>query len=70
MTEDYEYARDQMSLKALRIIGQVGNDRATQHFLGWIDALTVAVFAANGGGGSGSLAVAVDNTQPNFPTAA
>lgn len=62
MTKDYEYARDQMSLKALRMLDQVGNERATQHFLGWIDALTVAVFHANGG--ARAIGLAVDNTQP------
>lgn len=68
MTKDYEHARDEMSAKAVRIMSQIGNERAVQHFLGWIDALTVAVFAANGGGRA--IGLAIDNTQPNLPTAA
>ena len=63
MTDDYEYARDQMGAKAQRIIGQVGNERAVQHFLGWIDALTAAIFAINGVGFAG--AVRIDSTKTN-----
>lgn len=64
MTADYEHARDQMSAKAVRMLAQIGSDRATQHFLGWIDALTIAVFAANGGSGRGGIGLAFDNTKP------
>lgn len=63
MNKDYEHARDQMSAKAIRVLAQVGNERAVQHFLGWIDALTVAVFAANGFGGKGAIGLAIDNTK-------
>lgn len=63
MTEDYIHARDQMSAKATRVMAQIGNDRAVQHFLGWIDALTVACFAANAGGWG--IGLAIDNTKPN-----
>lgn len=72
MTKDYEEARDHFSLSALKAISQLGADRATQRFLGAIDALTVAIFAANGGGGRGAIGLAIDNTKslPEYPTAA
>ncbi len=66
MTRDYEEARDHFSRSAVRAIAQLGNERATQRFLGAIDALTVAIFAANGcSGGKGSIGLAIDNTKTN-----
>ena len=62
-TKDYGEARDHFSLSALKAIASLGNERATQRFLGAIDALTVAIFAANGGGGRGAIGLAVDNTK-------
>ncbi len=73
MTKDYEEARDHFSRSAVRAMAELGNERATQRFLGAIDALTVAVFAANGGsGGKGSIGLALDNTKPHqhYPSAA
>lgn len=63
MTQDYEDARDHFSRSAVKAIAQLGNDRATQRFLGAIDALTVAIFAANGSGGKGAIGLAIDNTK-------
>ena len=67
MTKDYEEARDHFSQSAVKAMAQLGNERAVQRFLGAIDALTVAVFAANGGGGKGAIGLAIDNTQPVEP---
>lgn len=71
MTEDYEGARDRVSLSALKILREYGAERAVQMYLGAIDALTVAVFTANGGG-RGAIGLAWDNPQPrpDFDSAA
>lgn len=61
MNEDYAGARDRVSLSALKILREYGPDRAVEMYLGAIDALTVAVFTANGGGWS--IGLAIDNTQ-------
>ncbi len=70
MTKDYEEARDHFSRSAVRAMAELGNERATQRFLGAIDALTVAVFAANGGGPA--IGLAIDNTKSCtiYPSAA
>lgn len=72
MTKDYEHARGEMSSKAIRVAAQIGNERAIQHFLGWIDALTIAVFDLQGGATPGSICLRVDNTNPDpeYPRAA
>lgn len=63
MTRDYEETRDHFSLSAVRAMAQFGNERATQRFLGAIDALVEAIFVANGAGGRGAIGLAVDNTK-------
>lgn len=63
--KDYEEARDHFSLSAVKAMAQLGNDRATQRFLGAIDALTEAVFVASGGPTRGAIGLAIDNTKQN-----
>ncbi len=61
MTKDYQEARAHFSRSAERALRQFGNERATQRFLGAIDALTEAVFTANGP--SRAIGLAIDNTK-------